>query len=144
MKAQNNLCRFIVVVVLGLAAVGLISAPSTARAQGKGASKLMPVKTVEDLQNVQKGDILLMSCPKCKDTYATVVEKSFKGMKREELETVVIHLCPSCETKIVTTGPGKSKQDKLVHSCKTCGSEDAFCCVMKKGTGPTPGMEDKK
>jgi hypothetical protein len=144
MKAMHNLCRFIAVTSLALAAVGVIQPPRGLAAEGKGASKLMPVKTVEDLQTVEKGDILVMSCPKCKDTYTTVVGKSFKGMKREELETVVIHLCPNCETKIVTTGPGKSKKDKLVHSCKTCGSEDAFCCVMKKGSGPTPGMEEKK
>jgi hypothetical protein len=141
---MHNLCRFIAVAGFALAVVGVVCPPGAFAAEGKGASKLMPVKTVEDLQTIEKGDVLVMSCPKCKDTYTTVVKTSFKGMKREELETAVIHLCPSCETKIVTTGPGKSKKDKLVHSCKTCSSEDAFCCVMKKGSGPTPGMEEKK
>ena len=37
----------------------------------------------------------------------------------------------------------QAKTDKIVHVCKNCGSEDAFCCVMKKGTGPTTGMEKK-
>jgi hypothetical protein len=144
MKPSYNLCRFIVVAAFALSALGVTWPARTLAAEGKGASKLMPVKTVGDLQTVEKGDILVMSCPKCKDTYATVVEKSFKGMKREELETVVIHLCPSCETKIVTTGPGKFKTDKLVHACKTCGSEDVTCCLMKKNGGTTKGMEEKK
>jgi hypothetical protein len=40
----------------------------------------------------------------------------------------------------VTKGTGKQAQNVLVHTCKTCGSKDASCCVMKKGSGPTPGM----
>jgi hypothetical protein len=35
------------------------------------------------------------------------------------------------------------KTDKVIHTCKNCGSEDAFCCVMKKGAGATAGMEKK-
>jgi len=49
-----------------------------------------------------------------------------------------------CDTKVVTKGQGKAAVDTLVHTCKTCGSKDVSCCVMKKGGGPTAGMEEKK
>ena len=43
-----------------------------------------------------------------------------------------------------TKGHGKAAQDVVKHVCQTCGSTDAFCCVLKKGSGPTKGMEEKK
>ena len=51
---------------------------------------------------------------------------------------------PGFEHKYVTECHGKAKTEKLVHVCKKCDSEDAFCCVMKKGGGATKGMEDTK
>ena len=132
-----------------MAIATLVSSPTATLAQtkGDGASKLIQltaIKTVDDLQKVEAGDTIVMSCPKCKDTYATVVEKSFKGVTANELKTRPIHLCSACETKIVSKGHGKSAKDVVVHTCKTCGSKDVSCCVMKKGSGPTPGMEEKK
>src|SRR6516162_5038744 len=129
---------------LALAVLGLLSAPSAARAQTKGgAQRLMKLQTVEDLQHVQKGDIIVMSCPKCKETYAQVVDKSLKGLKAGEMKDVPIHLCDKCDTKIVTQGTGHQAKDTLVHSCKECGSEDVSCCLLKHG-GATKGMEEKK
>jgi predicted RNA-binding Zn-ribbon protein involved in translation (DUF1610 family) len=145
MNMTKSMNRFAVVAGLALA-VALMS-PGSAHGQGKGASQLMPLKslkTVDDLQAVDKGDKLVMTCPKCKDTYVTTVEKSFKGMNHEELKTAVVHLCPACETKIVAVGPGKAKKETLVHICKSCGSKDVSCCVMKKDDGETSGMEEKK
>jgi len=148
MKTRRILGRCIAATSLALAVIGLLSAPGSALAQQpKGAEKLMqlkPVKTVADLQALEAGDTITMSCPKCKDTWITVVEKTFKAVKPEELKKVKIHLCESCETRIVTKGHGKQARDVLVHTCKNCGSKDAFCCVQKKAAGPTPGMEEKK
>jgi hypothetical protein len=147
MKTASNLRRSIVFASLALALVGLIFAPGIANAQQKGAEKLMqmkPVKTVEDLQTLEPGDMIVMSCPKCKESTGTVVEKTFKTAHPEDLKTIQIHLCPSCDTKIVTKGHGKQAKDVLVHTCKTCGSKDAFCCVMKKGSSTTEGMTEKK
>jgi hypothetical protein len=147
MKITNQMCKSAVRFGLAVAIVSLLSAPLVSSAQAqKGAEKLMQlqkVNTVEALQSVEAGDTIVMSCPKCKDTYATVVEKSFKGAVPAQLKTVAIHLCPACETKLVTKGYGKSAKDVLVHTCKACGSKDVSCCVMKKGAGPTPGMEQK-
>jgi len=148
MKTINHMCKSAIRFGLAVAAiVSLLAAPQISSAQApKGAEKLMQlqkVNTVEALQSVEAGDTIVMSCPKCKDTYATVVEKSFKGASPDQLKTVPIHLCSACETTIVTKGRGKSAKDTVVHTCKTCGSKDVSCCVVKKGAAPTPGMQQK-
>lgn len=102
----------------------------------------MPLKTSQYLQNLQPGDIIIMSCPKCKDTYASVVDSSHKGIPQGK-ETVM-PLCPTCSTHFVVKGSGKSATDKLVHTCHTCGSTKVACCVMKKDGAATPGMGEKK
>jgi hypothetical protein len=143
MKNTRQSCSYLTKAALTLAIVSLAWLPSRALAQEKLATKLMPLHTYEDLQKVDAGDTIVMTCPKCKDTYTQVVEKSFKTGTPDELKNVTIHLCSSCETKIVTKGTGKQAKNVLVHTCKTCGSENVTCCVMKKGGGPTPGMETK-
>jgi hypothetical protein len=124
-----------------IAALAMI--PSLSIAQEKGATKLMKLQTVPDLQQVESGDTILMTCPKCKDTYAVVVTKSMKGMQPDQINTVLKHLCPTCSTTIKTEGVGKNAVNKLVHTCNSCGSEDVSCCLMKKGGGSTAGMEDE-
>lgn len=141
-QTKGNLTRY----VAALAIAGLMSLPTFAFAQEKGATKLMrlnAIQTVADVEAVQPGDMVVMSCPKCKDSWATIVEKPVKSGAAANTTVVARHDCPGCEHKFVTEGHGKAKTDKIVHVCKKCGSEDAFCCVMKKGTGPTVGMEKK-
>ena len=130
--------------IAAVAVMALIPNLMQAQQQIKGAQLLTPIKTVEDLQQVEAGDTIVMSCPKCKDTYATVVTRSLKGMQSEELKTVVNHLCPSCSTTIKTEGVGKNAVNKVVHTCNTCGSVEVTCCLMKKNGGPTAGMGDDK
>jgi hypothetical protein len=130
--------------IAAVAAFALLPNLSMAQQQVKGAQLLMPIKTVADLQQVEAGDTILMSCPKCKDTYATVATRSLKGMQNEELNIVVEHLCPSCTTTIKTEGVGKNAVGKLVHTCNSCGSPEVTCCLMKKNGGPTTGMGDDK
>jgi hypothetical protein len=144
MKNTRQFCSCLTNAVLTLAIVSLAWLPSQALAQEKQAQQLMKVHTYEDLQKVDVGDTIVMTCPKCKTTYAQVVEKSFKTVTPDELKNVTIHLCSMCETKLVTKGTGKQAQNVLVHTCKTCGSENAMCCVMKKGGSPTPGMGEEK
>jgi hypothetical protein len=148
MNTINQLCRSAVQLGFAVAVGSLLCAPLAGSAQApKGAEELIKLKsinTVEALQSVEAGDTIVMSCPKCKDTYATVVEKSFKGAEQDQLKIVAVHLCSACDTKIVTKGHGKSAETTLVHTCKSCGSPDVSCCVMKKSTSPTLGMEEKK
>jgi hypothetical protein len=149
MKSINQLGKSAVRFGLAVAVVGLLCAPLASLAQApKGGEQMMkmlkPVKTVEDLQTLDAGDTIAMSCPKCKNTTLTVVEKTFKAVNPADMKTMQVHLCDSCDTKIVTKGRGKQAENVLVHTCKTCGSKDAFCCVQKKGGAPMPGMDEKK
>jgi hypothetical protein len=149
MKSITQFWKSAVRFGLALAVGSLLCTPQAGLAQApKGGEQMMkmlkPVKTVEDLQALNAGDTIAMSCPKCKNTTLTVVEKTFKAVNPEEMKTMQVHLCDSCETKIVTKGRGKQAENVLVHTCKTCGSKDAFCCVQKQGAGATPGMEEKK
>jgi hypothetical protein len=130
--------------VATIAALAMLPNLTMAQQQVKGAQLLMKLQKVEDVQQVEAGDTIVMSCPKCKDSYATVVTKSMKGMQREQINTVVKHMCPTCSTTIKTEGVGKNAVNKLVHTCNSCGSEDVSCCLMKKNGAPTAGMEDKK
>lgn len=132
-------------IFLSLIAITAIAlASNQALAQEKGATRLMKLTTSQDVQKIEAGDTLVMSCPKCKDTFVTVVTKPMKGMQPAEVREAIKHLCPNCTTTIKTEGVGKNAKDKLVHKCNSCGSEDAYCCLMKKGGSPTTGMEDKK
>ena len=143
---QPPKCLATAVALLALA--GWLSATPSASAQvrGEGAAKMVqlkPIKTAADAQAVEPGDTIAMSCPKCKNTWISVVERPTKTGATPETKVVLRHECPGCETKLATEGTGKQAKDVIKHVCKNCGSEDAFCCVMKKGAGPTPGMEKK-
>ena len=133
----------IIAVGIAMAVAMAVWLPNTTNAadQVKGAQLLMkPIKTVDDLGKLEPGDMVAMSCPKCKTITVTYIDKTTKGAIKEGKATQK-HLCPGCETTIKTEGQGKQAKDVVVHVCKTCGSEDAFCCVMKKGSLPTKGME---
>lgn len=148
MKAIKKVLKSAVRFSLAVAVGGLLYAPLGSSAQApRGAERLMPLKpvaTAADLQALEAGDTVTMSCPKCKTTWITTVEKTSKAIQPEELKITPVHLCDSCDTKIVTKATGKQAKDVLVHTCKACGSKDAFCCVQKKGAAPTPGMEPQK
>ena len=149
MKTMNPLVMSLKCCGMALAIAGLAFLPVGAFAQkGEGAAKLIqlkPIATVADAEAVKAGDMVVMSCPKCKETWVTVVEQPTKTGAKADSKTLLRHACPGCENKIVSEGHGKAKTDKIVHVCKKCGSEDAYCCVLKKGEIPTKGMEkDKK
>ena len=148
MKAvKNNIIGTGIAMAVALAVwlPGNINAQEKGSAKG-GAQQLMkakPVNTVEDISTIQPGDMMVMSCPKCKNVTVSYVEPTFKAVEpKEKVKTQ--HTCPGCNTTITVEGHGKAKKDVLKHVCMTCGSKDAFCCVMKKGSGPTKGMEKEK
>lgn len=88
---------------------------------------LKPIKTVGDIAKLEPGDIIVLSCPKCKTITVTYVEP-IKGHIKEEKLTQK-HLCPGCQTTIETKGGGKAAKDHVKRVCQKCGSDDAFCCV---------------
>ena len=119
--------------------------PAMAQAQEKGATKLIQlrlIKTEADAAALEPGDAIVMSCPKCKTIMVTYVETEPKGHVTRTTAGEQ-HLCPGCKGKLVTKGHGKNAKTEYVHVCAKCGSKDAMCCVMKKGQGPTKGMEEK-
>ena len=148
MKKQTTLKSLLIGSTLVVAL--LLATAYTALAQEKGSAKggaqqLMqskPIRTLEDLSSIQPGDMMVMSCPKCKNVTIHYVEPTFKAMEpKNKMKTQ--HTCPGCNTTITVEGHGKAKKDVVKHVCQNCGSKDAFCCVMKKGGEPTKGMEKK-
>jgi hypothetical protein len=115
---------------------------ATVGAQGKGASKLMkPITSSQDVAGLKDGDMVAMACPKC-----TTITVTYINTEKGHIKTTAPgqeHLCPGCEQKFVVVGEGKSKHDTITHVCKKCGSTEAFCCVMKKDSELTKGMEPK-
>ncbi len=129
-------------VVLGLAANSLY-AQEKGSAKGGAQGLMKPIKTTQDANAVESGDTMVMACPKCKTISYTYVDHAARGAIKDT-KVGTKHLCPGCETTIKSQGTGKHAKNEIVHVCKTCGSEDAFCCVMKKGSGPTKGMEKEE
>ncbi len=137
-------CALVALAALVWLPIGVLAADGTAKGGATKLIQLKPIKTVADAEAVEPGDTVVMSCPKCKDSWMTVVPTPAKTGAVPDAKSVMRHECPGCEHKFVTEGHGKAKTDKIVHVCKKCGSEDAFCCVMKKDkAAPTPGMEQK-
>jgi hypothetical protein len=57
-------------------------------------------------------------------------------LQKVEPGDAVAMSCPKC----LTEGVGRQAKHVVKHVGKHCGSEDAFCCVIKKGSGPTKRM----
>ena len=117
-------------------------APTTARGGATGLMQLNPIRTGADLDALQEGDAIVMSCPKCKSVTVTHITKENKPGQTSTAYTSH-HLCPGCNDKVAMKGHGRSATEVVTHVCSNCGSTDAFCCVMKKGHGATPGMSTK-
>lgn len=144
MKNINNISKYLtrgsllVVAVAGLALLG-----NSAVAQEKGAERLVNLQKRSAAPAVKQdkaSDKIAMACPKCKDSWVSVVQPLEKN-GRQETAKVLRHECPGCKTKLVTEGVGKQAQDKVVHQCTQCGSENATGCATKPGAGATKGME---
>ena len=146
MKTTIKLHQWLLGVGVGLAVAAAAFMPANSWAQEKGSAKggsqllMKPIQTVQDLEALQPGDMIAMSCPKCKNITVTYVEPTYKATESKE-KVKSQHTCPGCATTITVEGHGKAKKDVVKHVCKTCGSKDAFCCVLKKGSVPTKGME---
>ena len=130
-----------------------MSSPSTATAadQVKGAQKLMElnkVKTVGDIEALKVGDTFAMACAKCETILVKEVVSTAKGAEvlaanGKPTKLIGKHLCTGCGSNIEIIGHGKAKESKITHTCEKCGSDSAFCCATKPGSGATKGMEKK-
>lgn len=117
---------------VAVSALVLSASTSFAADTAKGGGlKLMQLSTVGQVQAVQSGDAVVMTCPQCKTVTYNHVKATAKG-GGSAVETVAAHGCPGCGAKFETTGHGKAKEDKVTHVCTHCGSKEAFCSVLKK------------
>ena len=96
----------------------------------KGATRLMELSKVREVEAVKAGDVVVMACSKCKTMTETRVEYPPKGAGGVETK-VAVHGCPGCGVKWEVDGHGKAKKEKLTHVCSHCGSKAAFCAVKK-------------
>ena len=106
-----------------------------------GATKLMNLQKVSDIEALKRGDVVVMACPKCQTVMETRIEYPPKGAGATETK-VAVHGCPGCGAKWETVGGGKAKTDKVTHVCSHCGSKEAFCAV-KKSNAPAKEDENK-
>jgi hypothetical protein len=115
-----------------IAAVMLAFSPSFGADTAKGGGKkLIELTTPSQIAAVEKGDVVVTSCPKCKTVTQTRVKATAKGGGLGK-EAVATHGCPGCGAQVEVTGHGKAKVDKITHVCSHCGSSEAFCSVLKK------------
>lgn len=114
--------------VLCVTSFGAMGADSTAKGGGK---KLTELNTSGAIAALEKGDVVVSVCPKCKTVTQTRVKSTAKGGGLGK-ETVTMHGCPGCGAKFEVTGHGKAKDEKVTHVCTHCGSAEAFCSVIKK------------
>jgi len=146
MKTQSSIERLILGCSLAVAL--LLATAMTAQAQDKGSAKggagllLKPIKTAQDIEALQPGDAVVMSCPKCKTITVSYVETTKGHLKEQKVKHD--HLCPGCGTTIETKGVGKGATSEVTHVCKKCGAKEVMCCVLKKGGGLTKDMEEEK
>ncbi|HZR21485.1 MAG TPA: hypothetical protein VFE51_29655 [Verrucomicrobiae bacterium] len=123
MKISNTLSRSVSLASIALATLGLL-VPNPILAQGKGSSKLMASAAAP----VQSQTTTSKTCARCTDRFAKVADNSGKGMRAEPLKTIAVHGCPACATTITSAGAGKTRTDKVNHSCGMQGT----CCMASK------------
>ena len=101
MKTLKNVRNSIFLGCLALGTLGLLT-PGLTLAEGKGASKLMFAASASQTQ-VQPAPTNLssMPCSRCTDGYTKVGDTSAKGMKAVTMRNSRVHLCASCQAKIV-------------------------------------------
>ena len=108
--------------------INAVAADVTAKG---GASKLMTLKTVSDIEGLKTGDVVVMACAKCDTITETRIEHPSKGAAGAVETKVAVHKCPGCGTKWEVDGHGKAKTEKATHVCSHCGAKGAVCAVRK-------------
>ena len=137
MKTNRTVPKIILGMGAAFALAMAASLPLTARAD----EPMKPITSPADVAGLKAGDMVAMACPKCKTIMVTHVNTEKGHIKTAT--TVPADMCPGCEQKFTVVGEGKGKHNVVTHVCKKCGSTDVFCCVMRKDSEATKGMEQK-
>ena|SRR5579864_7892054 len=132
MKTLKNVRNSIFLGCLALGTLGLLT-PGLTLAEGKGASKLMSSASTSQTQvQAAPANLSQMSCTRCTDGYTKITDTSAKGMNAGTMRNIPVHLCASCQTRIVSVGAGKTKTDKAVHACGNTATAQASCCMAAR------------
>jgi len=110
--------------------INALAAEGTAKG---GATKLMSLKTVGDIESLKTGDVVIMACAKCETVTETRIAHPPKGAGATETK-VAVHKCPGCGTKWEVDGHGKAKTEKATHVCSHCGTKGV--CAVRKADAP--------
>jgi len=125
----------------GVASNALAAETKTAKGGASELMNLKPITTRAEAEALKPGDVIAMTCTKCKSIMVHNVTKE-RGQGTAKIMTVgEKHLCPGCNTYIETVGRGKGAKDEIRHVCEKCGDDSVFCCASKPGSGGTKGME---
>lgn len=118
-------------ILAGVAVATILTITAVAADTAKGGGKrLTELNSPAQVAAVEKGDLVVTTCPKCRTVMQNRIKATAKG-GGSAVERVAIHGCPGCGARIETTGHGKAKTDKVTHVCSHCGSNEAFCSVLK-------------
>jgi hypothetical protein len=140
-SASNKTRLVLLSAALTLGSVAWLPFTANAADQVKGAQRLMQIASPAEAENLKPGDQIVMACTKCKSAMIHRVDTEKGHVKVMTIGEK--HMCPGCDSTITVVGQGKSKQDKVTHTCEKCGDDSVFCCATKAGSGPTPGMKKK-
>ena len=142
-KLMARACCLSAVLALtaGVALNALAAETKTAKGGANELMNLKPITTRAEAEALKPGDVIAMTCTKCKSIMVHNVTKE-RGQGAAKVMTVgEKHLCPGCNTYIETVGRGKGAKDEIRHVCEKCGDDSVFCCATKPGSGGAKGME---
>jgi hypothetical protein len=114
---------------------GLVALPTTGVAENKGGNQILALasrQSSETPRGQQPTVSTSVSCPKCKDSWASVVEKTGKAVQPEVRHEVQRHECSGCNDTTVTKGHGKAAATEAMHTCSLGEKQNTSCCVTKK------------
>ncbi len=118
-----------------LAFASLVALPTSGFAENKGGTQLLALASHQKAKNPKEqapADATSMSCPKCKDSWVSVLEKTGKAVQPEVRHQVQLHECPGCSDTTVTKGHGKAAATEAMHTCSLGEKQNTSCCVTKK------------
>jgi len=106
-----------------------------ARHEGDHPLHMKHINTQAEAEALKPGDCLAMVCSMCRNV---VFHRVGNGTTHVDLLTVgKSHTCSDCEgdVRVVGTGEGSGKSEKVKHVCSSCGADAMFACATPPGSG---------
>tara|TARA_B100000965_G_C19582490_1_gene754235 strand:+ start:1203 stop:1622 length:420 start_codon:yes stop_codon:yes gene_type:complete len=126
----------VVTLAVTIAMVTLLGGCTTTTKHG-GARPLhmKHIDTQAEAEALTAGDCLAMVCSMCRNV---VFHRVGSGTAHVDLLTVgKSHTCSDCkgDVRVVGTGEGSGKSEKVKHVCSNCGADAMFICATQPGSG---------